>query len=90
MLLAAAAESASNTGWAVGYSIGIVVVLVVVALVLPILVLAKKIGDEAQLIDDGLNKAVHNTAALAELNTTIDSAVTIIEGLKRGRHRLGG
>jgi len=90
MNLAAAAESASTTGWVIGYTLGIVVVLVVVALVVPILILAKKIGDEAQHIDDGLARAVHNTAALGQLNTTIDSAVTIIEGLKRGRQRLGG
>ena len=37
-----------NTGWLVGYIIGIVVVLVVVALVVPILVLARRIGNEAE------------------------------------------
>ena len=35
---------ASNTGWVVGYTIGILVVLVVVALVVPILLLARRIG----------------------------------------------
>jgi len=79
-----------NTGWLVGYIIGIVVVLVVVALVVPILVLARKIGNEAQLIDESLQKSVQNTAALADLADTNTMAINVIEGLKRGRQRLGG
>jgi ABC-type Fe3+ transport system permease subunit len=81
---------AGNSGWLVGYIIGIVVVLVVVALVVPILVLARKIGNEAQLIDESLQESVRNTAALADLATTNTMAINVIEGLKRGRQRLGG
>lgn len=84
------AQSASNTGWVVGYTIGIIVVLVVVALVVPILMLAHRIGQEAHLIDDSLIKSVHNTAALNDLNTTNRLAINVVEGLKRGRERLGG
>jgi len=80
----------SNTGWAVGYGIAIAVVVVVVALVVPILVLAHRIGNEARKIDDSLKQSVANTAALAELNTTIDHAEVIVDGLARGRGRLGG
>ena len=79
-----------NTGWLVGYVIGIVVVLVVVALVVPILVLASKIGNEAQLIDESLQESVQNTAALADLGSTNQMAVNVIQGLERGRKRLGG
>jgi hypothetical protein len=79
-----------NTEWLVGYIIGIVIVLVVVALVVPILVLARKIGNEAKLIDDSLKQSVVNTAALADLATTNTMAINVIEGLKRGRQRLGG
>ena len=85
-----AVVSTSNTGWTIGYTIGIIVVLVVVALVVPILMLARKIGNEAKLINDSLNKSVANTAALAGLNTTNTLAVNVIEGLQRGRKRLGG
>ena len=81
---------ASNTGWVVGFAIGLVVVLVVVALVVPILLLAHRIGKQASAVNDGLVKAVENTAALAQLNTTISSAETIVAGLKRGRTKLGG
>jgi len=80
----------STTGWTVGYVIGIAVVLVVVALVVPILWLAHRIGGRAADIDAALGDAVDNTAALAELNTTIESAEAIVAGLRRGRTRLGG
>jgi hypothetical protein len=84
------AASDSTTSWAIGYTIAIIVVLVVVALVVPILLLAHSIGKEAEKINDSLTESVHNTAALAELNTTIESAEVITAGLRRGRERLGG
>ncbi|MGQ0574172.1 MAG: hypothetical protein ACT4RN_08200 [Pseudonocardia sp.] len=77
-------------GWTVGLVIGLVIVVVVVALVTPILVLAFKIGKQAPEIDEALTRARTHTAALGGLNTTIDHAVTIIGGLRRGRARLGG
>ncbi len=80
----------SNPGWVAGYVIAIVVVLVVVALVVPILLLAARIARQAKRIDDSLLDSVDNTAALTELNTTIDHATAIVAGLKRGRERLGG
>jgi hypothetical protein len=79
-----------NPGWLIGYIITIVVVLVVVALVVPILRLAYSIGNEAKMINDSLTQAVHNTAGLNGLNTTIDHAEVIVDGLARGRGRLGG
>ncbi|MFT4286573.1 hypothetical protein [Nocardioides sp.] len=77
-------------GWTIGYVAGIVVVLAVVALVVPILLLARRIGGQALAIDDSLQDSVRHTAALAELNTTIEAAGVIVAGLERGRHRLGG
>ena len=87
---AIAAAGDDTTGWVVGYTITIIVVLVVVALVVPILLLARSIGNEAKEIDDSLAESVHNTAALAQLHTTIESAEVITAGLRRGRARLGG
>ena len=52
--------------------------------------LAARIGRQAGAIDDSLGDSVRNTAALAQLNTTIDHATEIIAGLQRGRDRLGG
>ena len=71
-------------------SIVAVSAIVVVALVTPILVLAYKIGTQAQEIDEALGRARVHTAGLAGLHTTIDHATTIISGLQRGRARLGG
>ena len=84
------AQNADLTGWNVGLIIGIVVVLAVVALVTPIIVLAYRIGKQAPLVDAALRRAETNTAPLAALTTTIDHAATIVAGLERGRHRLGG
>ncbi len=90
VLAQAAGDSTSHTGWIVGYTIGIVIVIVVVALVVPILLLARAIGTEAPKINGALTQAVHNTAPLAALRTTIEHATIIIGGLQRGRSRLGG
>ncbi|MBU6279041.1 MAG: hypothetical protein KGN78_07315 [Actinomycetales bacterium] len=79
-----------HEGWLIGFVIGLVVVLVVVALVVPILLLAAKIGNQAGSILSGLQQAEINTAGLKGLNETIESALAVIGGLKRGRTRLGG
>ena len=79
-----------KTDWTIGFVIGGVIVLVVVALVVPILMLARSIGNEAPKINAELAKAVDNTAPLAALRTTIEYATVIIGGLQRGRARLGG
>lgn len=80
----------SHSGWLLGYIIALIVVLVVVALVVPILLLAHKIGGQAQRINAGLEGAVVNTAALKDLKVTIASATAIVAGLNRGRKKLGG
>ena len=85
-----AAAGTSHFGWVLGYVIGIVLVVVVVALVVPILLLARSIGNEAPKINDALTQAVHNTAPLGALRTTIEYATVIIGGLQRGSARLGG
>ena len=64
--------------------------IVVVALVVPILLLARSIGGQAEQINASLVEAVDHTAALAQLNTTNESAGLITAGLRRGRARLGG
>lgn len=78
------------TGWTIGFWVGSIVVVAVVALVVPILMLAKSIGDRATDINASLEQSVENTAALSGLRTTIESATAITAGLARGRARLGG
>ena len=79
-----------STGWVVGWTLGVIVVVAVVALVVPILLLARRIGEQAADINDSLLKSVENTAALSELNATNEAAEAIVAGLARGRNRLGG
>jgi hypothetical protein len=90
ILLASSAGHFSSFGWILGYIIGGIVLVAVVVLVVTILVLARSIGEEAPKINGALTDAVHNTAALGALRTTIDYATVIIGGLQRGRARLGG
>jgi hypothetical protein len=78
------------SGWTLGLVIGLVVVVAVVALVTPIILLSRRIANQAPKINAALMKAETNTAPLAALSTTIDHAETIIAGLARGRTRLGG
>jgi len=78
------------TGWTIGFWVGSIVVVAVVALVVPILMLAKSIGDRATDINASLEQSVENTAALSGLRTTIESAAAITAGLARGRAKLGG
>jgi uncharacterized membrane-anchored protein len=80
----------SQFGWDLGYVIGILVVGVVAALVVTILVLAYRIGKQAPVINEALQRAYQNTLPLAALEQTIDHATVIIGGLQRGRTRLGG
>ncbi len=80
----------SVQGWWLGYTLGFLVLLVVLMLVTPILLMARDIGKQARVIDESLQKSVHNTAPLGALRTTITYATTIIGGLQRGRARLGG
>jgi hypothetical protein len=92
-MLIVAQESAGDAdlfGWNLGFAIAIVVISVVVALVAPILVIAGRIGRQAQMINEALQQSYRNTLPLAELRTTIGHAVAIIAGLERGRARLGG
>jgi ABC-type sulfate transport system permease component len=86
----ASAGGVSAQGWWLGFTLGFLVLLVVLMLVTPILLMARDIGKQALVIDESLQKSVHNTAPLAALRNTITYATTIIGGLQRGRARLGG
>ncbi len=80
----------STTGLWTGIVLGLIVVVAVVALVVPILLLARSIGNRATDINAALEDAVVHTDALKGLTTTIESAGIITAGLNRGRKKLGG
>jgi len=76
--------------WDLAYTITVIVTLIVVALVSTVVIQAFSIGKEAYTINEHLKEAIVNTAPLTELNKTIESAEVIVDGLYRGRKRLGG
>ncbi len=78
------------SGWDWGFWLGGIIVLAVVILVVSILTLANSIANRATDINTSLEQSVKNTAGLAGLQTTIESANAITEGLARGRAKLGG
>lgn len=77
-------------GWYLGFGIAFFIIVLVVIEVQAILMLARKIGTQAQAIIAGLEDAVVNTAPLHDLARTVDFATNIVSGLLATRKGLGG
>jgi ABC-type multidrug transport system fused ATPase/permease subunit len=66
------------TGWYIGFAITIVVIAIVVTLVASILVLARRIGEQAVAIEESLNDGRVRTLALwdvANVNEQLNQIV---------------
>lgn len=83
-------ETPSMFGWYVGFVVAAVLITIVVAMVAAILQIARTIGSQAQMADQGLKKALENTRPLHDLETTTDIAVTVTRELNRVRMALEG
>ncbi|MGQ0678123.1 MAG: hypothetical protein ACT4OM_00435 [Actinomycetota bacterium] len=77
-------------GWYMGFGIAFFIIVLVVIEVQAILMLARKIGTQAQAIIAGLEECFVNTAPLHDLSRTVDHAVAILGGLLATRKGLGG
>jgi hypothetical protein len=78
-------------GWYLGFAAAAVLITITVALVAAILQIARTIGAQAQMADEGLRKqALENTKPLHDLETTTDIAVTVTRELNRVRMSLEG
>jgi ABC-type multidrug transport system fused ATPase/permease subunit len=66
------------TGWYIGFAIAIVVIGIVVILVASILVLARRIGEQAVRIDESLNDGRANTLALWDVANVNDELNQIV------------
>lgn len=66
------------TGWYIGFAIAIVVIGIVVILVASILVLARRIGEQAVAIDESLNEGRANTLALWDVANVNDGLNQIV------------
>ena len=83
--------SPSMFGWYLGFAAAAVLITITVALVAAILQIARTIGAQAQMADEGLRKqALENTKPLHDLETTNDIAVTVTRELNRVRMALEG
>ena len=79
-----------DTSWVIGFAIFVLVVVIVAVLVITILVLANKIGKQANEINAALELSQENTAPLAALKTTIDHATEIVGRAAARSRAVGG
>jgi hypothetical protein len=77
-------------GWYMGFAITFALIVIVVIEVQAILMLARKIGTQAQAIIAGLEDCFVNTSPLHDLARTVDHATAILGGLTATRKGLGG
>jgi hypothetical protein len=77
-------------GWYLGFAITFALIVVIVIEVQAILMLARKIGTQAQAIIAGLEEIFIQTSPLHDLARTVDHAVAILGGLNATRKGLGG
>lgn len=77
-------------GWYLGFAITFAIIVVIVVEVQAILMLARKIGTQAQSAIQGLEEIFVSTAPLHDLQKTVNHATAIVEGLLSTRKGLGG
>lgn len=77
-------------GWYLGFAIAFAIIVVIVVEVQAILMLARKIGTQAQSAIQGLEDIFSNTAPLFDLQKTVNHARAIVEGMLGVRKGLGG
>jgi hypothetical protein len=84
------ARHPSLLGWYVGFAIATVLITAVVAEVAGLLSLARRIGMQAQMAIQGLQRAYDNTYPLRDLSLTEDIAASVTQNLYRTRQALEG
>lgn len=77
-------------GWYLGFAIAFALIVIIVIEVQAILMLARKIGTQAQAIIAGLEECFVQTSPLHDLTRTVDHALAILGGLSATRKGLGG
>ena len=77
-------------GWYLGFAITFAIIVVIVVEVQAILMLARKIGTQAQWAIEGLEEIFTSTTPLHDLQRTVDFARNIVSGLNATRKGMGG
>ena len=75
-------------GWILGITIGAVVVLVVVAVLLLMIVGARRTAEKVEAIVAALHDVRDGTAALWQLDATVETAGRIVAAAENARHSL--
>ena len=83
-------QNSSLFGWYLGFAIAGVVITGVVAEVAALLNVARRIGMQAQMAIQGLQRAYDNTYPLRDLTLTEDIAASVTQNLYRTRQALEG
>lgn len=74
--------TASSTGWQVGLALGIVVVAVAATIVIAIVVLAKRIANQAKTAEQAVEVVRRQTAELGGIAQINDSGVRILHAAR--------
>jgi threonine/homoserine/homoserine lactone efflux protein len=74
--------TASSTGWQVGLALGVVVIAVAAAIVITIVLLARRIAEQAKTAEQAVEVVRRQTAALGGIARVNDSGVRILHGAR--------
>jgi uncharacterized membrane protein len=72
----------ASTGWVIGLVLGVVVTLVAAAIVITIVMLARKIAQQARTAVDGVEKVRAQTTELRGIARINDSGVRILHSAR--------
>ena len=74
-----------STGWTLGLILGVVVILIAAAIVITIVVLARRIADQARTAVGGVDVVRRQTDSLPGVNRINDSGVRILRSARAVR-----
>ena len=74
-----------STGWTLGLILGVVVILIAAAIVITIVVLARRIADQARTAVGGVDVVRQQTDSLPGVNRINDSGVRILRSARAVR-----
>jgi hypothetical protein len=74
-----------STGWTLGLILGVVVILVAAAIVITIVMLARRIADQARTAVGGVDVVRQQTDGLPGINRINDSGVRILRSARAVR-----
>jgi hypothetical protein len=74
--------TAASAGWPVGIALGVVVIAVAAAIVITIVMLARRISEQARAAEEGVEVVRRQTVELAGIERINDSGVRILHAAR--------